>query len=292
MNNIMISVFTPSYNRGNLLYKLYNSLAVQTNKDFEWIIVDDGSTDNTKEVVESFISDGKVNIRYIYQKNSGKHIAINNGVVKAKGKYFFIVDSDDYITSNALELIYNWFKTINNSEMYAGIGGQKIEQDGNLIGKTFDGDYIDCTSLERKKNNIFGDKAEVFYTDILKKYPFPKIDDERFLPEAYVWNKIAYDGYKIRWFNEPLIVCEYLDDGLTKNASKLIDNNYKGQLLYIKDLIKYDNSFFAKIAHYSSYCGIAIKHYTKKEIKKELNIGNIKLNFCILIYIFRNKRWK
>lgn len=287
--NIIITVFTPAYNREHLLGRLYESLKQQNYSDFEWVIVDDGSTDNTKDLIKTFIKEGKIKINYIYQKNSGKHIAINTGLSAAKGKYFFIVDSDDYILENVLNKIEKGFKGIECNNSFVGISGLKVHGDGKLIGTTFDDNlqYVDCTSLERKKHKIFGDKAEVFKTEILKNYPFPKIDDERFLPEAYIWNKIAHDGYKIRWFNENYIVSEYLSDGLTSNSNKLIQKNYKGQLLYLKDLIQFDKNFFSKLAHLSSYCGIAKSHYDNKHIMNELHISHFQLILLILLYKFR-----
>lgn len=270
-----ITIFTPTYNREYTLKNLYKSLLKQKNKNFEWLIVDDGSKDNTKKLIEKFISENKINIRYYYQKNSGKHIAINNGVNKAKGNLFIIVDSDDYLTDNALEVIDDYFKKLPQNDKFAGIGGLRCHTTGEIIGKTFDGEYLDATSLERRKHNILGDKAEVFYTEVLKKHPFPQVEEEKFLNEAYIWNKIANDGYKIRWFNKPLIICEYLPDGLTKNNKKLIENNPKGCLLYLKDLITYEKNIIKKIAHYCTFCNIAKKFYTKEEICQELGINHI-----------------
>ena len=269
------TVFTSTYNRAYTLENLYKSLLKQKYTNFEWLIVDDGSQDETKELVEKFLNEKKIKIKYYYQKNSGKHIAINTGVNKASGNLFIIVDSDDYLTDDALETIDYYVKSLSKDIKYAGVAGLKCYQNGNIIGKTFDGEFLDKTSLERRKNNILGDKAEVFYTEILKKYPFPQIKGEKFINEAYIWNKIANDGYKIRWFNKPLITCEYLNDGLSKNNQKLIDNNPLGCLLYLKDLIKYEKNYIKKIAHYCTYCNIADKVYTKEEICQNLGINKL-----------------
>lgn len=286
-----ITIFTPTYNREETLPKLYDSIKSQKYKNFEWIIVDDGSIDNTQKIIKQWINENKVEIKYFYQKNSGKHIAINKGVNEATGNLFFIVDSDDYLTPNALNIINNWEKTINkNNKYYAGISGLKIHENGKIIGTTFKNEeYVDATSLERRKYKILGDKAEIFYTNILKKYKFPKIEGENFISEAYIWNKIATNGYKIRWFNEPLVICEYRADGLSKNKGKISEKNPKGQLLYLKELIKYEKNYIRKIAHYSTYVKIAKKIYSNKEIKKQLNINLLELNILLFISKIRGK---
>lgn len=285
----MITIFTPTFNRAYLLTNLYNSIKRQDYKNFEWIIVDDGSTDNTKELINKWIKENIIDIKYYYQENSGKHIAINNGIEHATGELFVIVDSDDILSENALTIISNWHKTlINNKEKFAGIGGLKAYKKGGIIGTTFTGDFIDATQLERNKYNIKGDKAEVFYTKVLKKYKFPKIENEKFISEAYIWNKIAADGYKIRWFNDVLIHCEYIADGLSKNRGKIEKNNPKGYLLYLKDLIKYEKNLFRKLAHYTSYCNIANNIYSTNEIKKQLKIS--KLMVYLMLFLGKIRR--
>lgn len=284
-----ITIFTPTYNRAYTLKRLYDSIKVQEYENFEWIIVDDGSKDNTKELIQSFIDEKKVDIKYFFQENSGKHIAINKGVEEATGNLFFIVDSDDYITSDALNIINKWEKTI-KEDKFIGIVGLRIYPDNNIIGSTFhnSNNYIDATSLEKYKYNITGDKSEVCYTDILKKYKFPKIDDEKFMTEAYIWNKIARDELKFRWFNEPLIVCEYRDDGLTKNIRNIYKKYPKGQLLYLKESMEFEEDFMRKLKVYYWYVEIAKDIYSNKEIKTHLKIGNIKLYSLLLMGKVKN----
>ena len=108
-DNVSITVFTPTYNRGYTLKKLYNSLKKQSDNDFEWLIIDDGSTDDTKSLVKDFIKENKVNIRYMYKKNEGKYKAINTAIDLAKGELFFIVDSDDWITEDSIETIKKYY---------------------------------------------------------------------------------------------------------------------------------------------------------------------------------------
>lgn len=236
-----ITIFTPTYNRVNLLQNLYGSLRNQKIKNFEWIIVDDDSTDNTDEVINNWITKNKDEfvIRYFKQKHGGKHRAINKGIKVADGKFFFIVDSDDTLTDNATQLVEIWGKSIEGRKDIAAVSGLKISH-GNYIGgnpimKNMN-NWVEASNLERKRYNLGGDKAEVYKTEILKKYPFPEFEGENFITEDVCWDAIAADGYKIRWYNEPIYECEYLEDGLTKSGANGISGalkNYKGYCFYI-----------------------------------------------------------
>lgn len=229
-----ITVFTPTYNRGYIIKKLYDSLCRQTFHDFEWIVVDDGSSDNTEELFKSF-SDDSFPITYVKVKNGGKHRAINKGVGLAQGELFFIVDSDDYLTDTALEQIDKVARSIPLSEKneFAGVCGEKGHTEVSAVGTSFDGKYLDITMLERKKYGISGDKAEVFYTEVLKKYPFPEYEGEKFVTECVVWDRIAHDGLKLRFFNEIVYICDYLPDGLTAKYEQLLWENPRGYGTYL-----------------------------------------------------------
>ena len=222
----MISVLTPTYNRAYTLERLYLSLVGQTSYDFEWIIIDDGSEDYTKELVEKW-TNSLFSIKYFYKKNEGKHTAINVGVEMAKGEYIFIVDSDDYLLPEAIKCIEGWVDTIKNDQRFAGVSGLRGYTEKKEIGERPKREYVDCTNLDRKKYSLRGDKAEVYKKEILIRYPFPVFEGERFLPEDIVWNAIARDGYLLRWYNEIIYIGEYLPDGLTmsgKQEDRRIDN--------------------------------------------------------------------
>ncbi|HAX72253.1 MAG TPA: hypothetical protein DCY20_01880 [Firmicutes bacterium] len=229
---VKVTVFTPTYNRGYCLETLYKSLQNQTSHDFEWLVIDDGSTDKTHDLFEQWMQeDNAFVMTYVKVKNGGKHRAINKGTELAKGELFFIVDSDDYLVDNSIERIIYWESTILEKEKFAGVSGNRGFTNEIIIGDTFEGDFIDATSLERDTLNIKGDKAEVFYTRLLKQYKFPEIEGENFITEAVVWFQIAFDGYKIRWFNEITYICEYLEDGLTHHAIEVAMKNPKGYQL-------------------------------------------------------------
>lgn len=216
----MVTIFTPTYNRVYIIQNLYESLCRQTCKDFEWLIVDDGSTDNTCKLISQFQSENKIQLRYIYKENGGKHTAINRGVAEAQGNLFFIVDSDDYVTDDAVEWITKTAEPILNNDKYAGISGLRITPDGEKIGGGENFGTIDTDALTiRYHYHIPGDLAEIYKTSILRKYPFPEIEGERFCSEGLIWARIA-NKYILKYVYKGIYVCEYLNDGLTYNRVK------------------------------------------------------------------------
>ncbi len=283
---VKVTVFTPTYNRGYIIEKCYTSLKRQTCKEFEWIIVDDGSTDNTEQMVTNWLKEkNEFNIIYKKTANGGKHRAINKALDIANGRLFFIVDSDDYIVDDAIEKILKAEETIKNSkEKYAGIAMAKGYDDKIIVGTTFKGDYLDATTLEREKYNINGDKAEIFYTDILKQNKFPEFEGEKFLTEAVVWNRIAEKGYKIRWFQDIIYICEYREDGLTKQGISKFKNSPKGLLLFIKEHISYGKlNFLRRCLQYEFYSRVVFDNKNIKQAAEDLETKRIYIYIGILL---------
>jgi len=265
------TIFTPTYNRRELIDNLYHSLLAQTDKNFEWLVVDDGSTDDTETYFSDLLSKPQpFPIRYIKQENGGKHRAINKGIQNANGELFFIVDSDDYLTENAIEKINQWTTSLDSSHKWAGISGLKGFSKDSIVGQHNEYPYVDAKNNERRKCNLLGDKAEIYFTDVLKKYPFPEIPGENFISEEIVWNAIARDGFYIRWFNEIIYICDYLDGGLTKDNSK-DKNNPQGRLLWAKGQLKtFPNSWRDRFLAIGTYrhavAGIKSINLTAKEL--------------------------
>lgn len=232
----MVTIFTPIYNRKHIIGQLYESLKRQTVKDFEWIVIDDGSTDDVGELILKWQSDeADFPIRFRRVPNGGKHRAINLGVEMAEHEAFFIVDSDDYLVPEAVDFVDFHFKEIEHNQGFAGISGLKGFKQGNPVGgwPNYETDSIDATNLEREKYNLLNDKAEVYKTSVLRKFPFPCFENENFLPEGIVWDRIAREGYKIRWFKTIIYICEYLEDGLTKAGFRKALNNPHGNMAYL-----------------------------------------------------------
>lgn len=276
-----ITVFTPTYNRGYIIENLYRSLQQQSFHDFEWIVIDDGSEDNTEELINKMKKkENGFFITYIKQDNGGKHRAINRGVSLANGELFFIVDSDDYLTADSLEYIDKMERTIpaDKKVEFAGICGLRGYSCEKINGRTFKGEILDIISLDRPQYGIYGDKAEVFYTDILKRYPFPEYDGENFITECVVWDKIAADGYKLRYFNKIVYICDYLPDGLTAHEKELKVKNPKGDGLYL-----YQSAQYKKITGLGKWNQFLQYYYMHRNNMKFKDIaGNLHINPVIL----------
>ena len=280
-----ITVFTATYNRADTIKRLYDSLLNQSIKSFEWIIVDDGSVDNTKEMIEQWmeIDSNDFSIKYVYQDNGGKHRAVNKGLEMANGELFFIVDSDDYLINTAIEKTLYWKKTLSNRKNYAGIAGLKGFDIGTIIGQTFNqSDYLDCTSLERRRYGILGDKAEIFFTDVLKCYKFPEFVGEKFITEAVVWNIIAFDGLVIRWFNEIIYISEeYRADGLTAMGDSKFLENWEGYSLYVNQELRFRKNIFRKLNLIMLYARMAKNKGQNIAISsKKIGCNYITLKIC------------
>lgn len=269
-----ITIFTPTYNRCKLIDNLYQSLLAQTDKNFEWLVIDDGSTDDTEKYFSELTSKPQpFPIRYLKQVNGGKHRAINRGVLIAKGKLFFIVDSDDYLTENAIEKINQWTTSLDSSHKWAGISGLKGFSKDSIVGQHNEYSYVDAKNNERRKCNLLGDKAEIYFTDVLKKYPFPEIPGENFISEEIVWNAIARDGFYIRWFNEIIYICDYLDGGLSKDNTK-DKNNPQGRLLWAKGQLEtFPNSLRERFLAVGIYRHAVVGTKSISQTAKELGVS-------------------
>jgi len=282
---MLITIFTPTFNRRVLIERLYQSLLSQTDNNFEWLVIDDGSTDAT-DVLFSEIAKHKHNfsIRYIKQQNGGKHRAINKGVANAKGDLFFIVDSDDYLTSNAIEKINKWNNTLDNTHKWAGLSGFRGWAEDLAIGRrNLNSIFIDAKNSERQKFNLEGDKAEVYFTDVLRKYPFPEIHGENFISEEIVWNAIARDGYYLRWFNEIIYICDYIEGGLTLDKTKE-NRNPQGCLLWAKGQLKtYPNDWKKRFLAIGIYRNAVAKNKKISTIANDLSISTFTVRLAALL---------
>lgn len=242
----MITVFTPTYNRAYIITKLYASLQEQTCRDFEWLVVDDGSTDNTEQLFKIWLKESDLKIRYIKQENGGKHRAINKGVIEAKGEWFFIVDSDDYVPKDSIALISKHIEKVQSDLTIAGVCGMRYYPNGERVGGNVEFNEYLCNAFEfRYKYHVRGDLAEVFRVSVLKQYPFPEIEGEKFCPEALVWNAIS-SKFKILYFNKNTYVCEYLSDGLSASSLRHRIHSPIGSMLTYRDYYYYPMPLWVK----------------------------------------------
>ena len=217
----MITLFTPTYNRAHLLSRLYNSILMQDVIDVEWLIVDDGSIDDTEALIENFQKESIINIRYYKKSNGGKHTAINFGLQNAKGELFFIIDSDDVLAENALKNIKKHYQSIKNNNNICGIVGlsQYIDKQ-EIVGDFFlrDGWEVSFADVYLKYH-LKGDKSVAFKTEVLKKYPFPEKQGIRFVFEAVVWHEMS-KKYNVLALNKIVQFVEYQKSGVSDSSFK------------------------------------------------------------------------
>lgn len=251
-----ITIHTATYNRAYILGNAYGSLKAQTNKNFEWIITDDGSTDETEQLVLSWQNENsEFDIIYNKIEHVGVPTALNSGVSLANTEWFMILDSDDYIAPNTVEQVLEWLEEIEDNLEFVGIGYAKCHPDGTYMKDQIPiidskVGYVDATNIERKKYNLDMDMVEVTRISLLKKYPFQCWETEKFAPEQLNYNEIALAGYKYRWRNEKLYYCDYLPDGLTQNM-QIVKNNPMGFAMMFNQNMKITNNLLEKF-----YCAI------------------------------------
>ena len=273
--DIQITVFTPAYNRAHTLPRTYESLKKQGNKNFIWLIVDDGSTDNTKELVDKWISEEKgFTIQYIYKENGGMHTAHNIAYQNITTELNVCIDSDDCLAENAIDKILTFWNK-NKNDKYAGIVGLDSDLNGNLIGKDFD-NLKETTLSGYYANGGKGDKKLVYRTDVINKYPeYPVFKGEKYVGLSYKYLLIDQD-YKLLVLNEVLCNVEYQEDGSSNSMWKQYYRNPNGFAFLRKFYMQYNTSLKRNIMdtiHYVSSSKLAKnKHYIKESPKKLLTI--------------------
>ena len=254
-----ISILTPTYNRGKLLLPLYDSLKNLTFKDFEWLIVDDGSEDDTEQYALSWIAHNIENaefpIRYIKKSNGGKHTAINRGVREASGELILILDSDDTLPADSLATVAQYYEQCKGYKECAGVCGLMAHHGGQLIGTGFPKEPMYESALQfryAEKGNVTGDLLEVYKTSVMREFPFPEIENEKFCPESLVWNRIA-NKYKLFCFNKVIYYRDYLEGGLTSKIVKIRMNSPVASTMTYAEMLDYNISLKWKIRSAINY---------------------------------------
>lgn len=281
-----VSVLTPTYNRASLLNKLYKSLVENSKYDvkIEWLIMNDGSTDNTEEVVNSFINEKNIDIKYFSQKNQGKMVAINNIVKKATGDLIVECDSDDYFTKYSFKIIKEEYEKNKQERNIYGLCFLKYDQNGKNMGKEFINNRTTMFDLYFKEGEN-GEKALVFFSEIRKRYEHKLENGERFVTEARMYHKMD-EKYQMICINKPIMICEYQKEGYTQNIIKQFKENPYGYYEYFKEIMQRDmkdvtfNKRLYAIKHYILFSCLTDKHNLLKYIKSMQN----KI-LCIILYI-------
>lgn len=289
-----LTVFTPTYNRAYCLGKCYESLVKQTCKDFIWLIIDDGSSDGTKELVESWKKENKIDIKYVWQKNMGMHGAHNTAYELIDTELNVCIDSDDNMPEQAVEkIIFMWEKY--GSNKVSGLIGLDAHSDGTIIGTKLP-DQIETSTLFElyNKYGVTGDKKLVYRTELTKQYPYPLFQGEKYVGLAYKYYKLD-QKYKMLLMNEVLCCVEYLEDGSSLNMFRQYRRNPKGFAFYRKELMKLpfaSPSFkFRQAIHYvSSSIMTKDRQFLKETPQKALTILAIPLGILLFLYISTKTR--
>ena len=271
-----ISILTATYNREKLLPQLYQSL-VRNSEDysnFEWLIMDDGSTDHTEELITSWMKEGKINIQYYYQENAGKMAAINNLAKYVTGDIWIEMDSDDYFLDGVFKRIAKDYETLDPNAYgilyYKQLGNQEIKTDDQLQNK-----IIKLYDLHYQYGYSF-DMAITFRTSFRGQFTYELEHNERFITEARMYYKMdqAYYGLLIK--NDLIMHCEYQEDGYSKNILKIFKSYPYGYYEYFKELLNYPYKKIKKekyrymIKHYILFTVLTHRSYSfsVKQLKR------------------------
>ncbi|OAS17198.1 glycosyltransferase family 2 protein [Paenibacillus oryzisoli] len=289
-----LTVFTPTYNRAYCLPTCYESLKKQTSKDFVWLIIDDGSTDHTDQVVAGWIAENVIGIRYHRQDNQGMHGAHNTAYQLIDTELNVCIDSDDYMPPNAVERILTFWEE-HGSDQVSGMIGLDSYTDGRIIGTKLPELLERSTLFELySKHGVTGDKKLVYRSELTRAYPYPIFENEKYVGLAYKYYKLDQQ-YEMLLLNEVLCCVEYLPDGSSLNMVKQYVKNPRGFAFYRKELMKLpfaSLSFkFKQCIHYVSSCIISgNRRFMRETPAKLLTFLAIPLGCMLYWYVSRKSR--
>ncbi|WP_430791426.1 glycosyltransferase family 2 protein [Virgibacillus flavescens] len=287
-----LTVFTPTYNRAYCLNNCYQSLKRQTSKDFVWLIIDDGSTDNTKELVGSWIKENEVHIIYHWQKNTGMHGAHNTAYQRINTELNICIDSDDFMPDDAVEKILSFWNAYGSEEV-SGIIGLDADLSDRVIGTKLPQNLKRSTLFKLYyKYGVKGDKKLVYRTELTKKFPYPVFSSEKYVGLAYKYYMLDKD-FEMLLMNEVICKVEYLQDGSTHNMLYQYRRNPNGFAFYRKELMNLPFTSqlfkFRQAIHYvSSSLFSRNKSFLSDAPNKILTV--LALPFGILLFIYVRSR--
>lgn len=263
----LITVFTPTYNRSSILFRCYDSLVRQTSNNFIWQIIDDGSTDDTENIVNKFIDEGRIEISYVKKENGGKASAINKSLELTRTRLWICLDSDDYFFETAIEIFERLYPLIEHDDRICGLFSLRSKSDGTPMQRN-DIPYNIVYETQfniRYKFHIEPEYVQVYKTEVINNFRYPLIQGEKYIPLSYMQDQIDQD-YKFLIIREPSMVCEYQNDGITKNQKKLVKKNPKGYTAFKKQQIEIAPNIIFKIKACITYDTGCILSGNKKAI--------------------------
>lgn len=290
--DIKLTIVTPTYNRGYMLKKVYNSLLAQTNMSFKWLIIDDGSIDDTYKIIDEFIRQNVIQITYIKKENGGKASALNLALDYIDTQYCCCLDSDDYFTNNAVEISLKLLEEEGDNPKCCGICGLRSNPDGTVMGlKRIPASYKYITIMQIYNDlDIKSEFVNVYKSEIAKKYRFPIIKGERFMPPSWFHYKLN-EKYVFRTVFDSLCVCEYKNDGLTKNKRLIVVKNPVGYTLIKRISFQKSTTLKSLLKHGIMYdCGCIVgndKQWLSNAPYKLIALLLYPIAYCVYLLRFR-----
>ena len=288
-----LTVFTPTYNRAYCLGRCYESLVAQDTDDFIWLVVDDGSSDNTRELVASWIKENKIEIRYVYQENQGMHGGHNTAYENIDTTLNVCIDSDDYMPPGAVSRILDLWETIKDQPRFAGIVGLDADTHGNILGTPIPEMLKETTIYDLYHHHkVKGDKKLVYRTEVVKQYPpYPLFEGERFVPLGYLYQLIDQD-YLLLPTNDVFCIVEYQEDGSSLNMLKQYrrhPNGFAFTRIHGMRLAKNFKDRFKNAVHHVS-CALFTRNtsFISESPNKPLTVLAIPFGLLLNIYIRLN----
>lgn len=288
MNKPFLTVFTPAYNRAYTLPRTYESMKQQRNTNFIWLIVDDGSSDNTAELVRQWqAEENDFEIRYIYKENGGMHTAHNTAYSMIDTELNTCVDSDDALAPDAVQIIFDAWQKVNDRG-YAGLLALDSEFGGKLIGRGFPEGLTETTLGDYYRNGGSGDKKLILRTDVVRQYPpYPTFEGERFVPLGSLYTMIDKD-YKLSVLDEVVCLVEYMPDSSTNNMIRQYYRNPNGfrygRLVTLTEPTTWKRKLTVYI-HYAAESILARKPILKDAPDKLLGLLTIPFGWMLSLYI-------
>lgn len=283
-----LTIFTPTYNRAHTIRRTYKSLCMQTCKDFEWLVIDDGSTDNTRQLIEEWVAEKKIPIRYIYQENQGMHGAHNTAYKNIHTELNTCIDSDDWMPDDAVEKIVCFWKKY-GSNRYAGIIGLDAKKDGAIIGKKFP-ENLKETTLRGYYEDLSGsgDKKLVYRTSVICNIPeYPLFEGERYVGLAYKYNLVD-EQYPLLTSNDVYVIVDYQDDGSSRGMWRQYWNNPKGFAFLRKFDMQQTRSWKRKLMDNIHYVSHSIRCRNGRFLQESPMKGLTLLSLLpgVMLYLF------
>ena len=284
-----LTIFTPAYNRAHTLPRTYESLLAQRCKDFVWLIVDDGSKDNTGELVRSWQErDNGFEIRYIYKENGGMHTAHNTAYEHIDTELNTCIDSDDCMAPGAVEKILGKWEQVRDRG-YAGIIALDSDMDGNIIGQGFPEEMTETTLVGYYAAGGSGDKKLIYRTDVINSYPpYPVFEGERYVALAYKYRLIDQD-YKLAVLNEVVCNVDYQPDGHSTAMFREYVRSPKGFAFWRKTCMQYPESpkrLMVDCIHYVAESILAgEKHFVRQSPRKLLTLAATPVGWALSLRI-------